>query len=281
MSNVKVTIEVIDNKVERDNLVNRVEVLERVKNLLLLPELEMATTQQVARFYGVDHNTLKLLIHHNRAELESDGMKHMKYGEIKELINLTLTVDSMKELGIGKVGSNIFPKRAILRVGMLLRDSEVAKEVRTQLLNIEEHAATEVKTYEIDYEQQLHLKLGQAVAKGDILLAVQITQEVEAYKNRHIIEKANKYDNFLDQDGLATLTTVGKQFLGGMSARKLKAQLQANNVLHKKAIDGTHPPRQGYEDYFKLSPYENSWGTTWNVKVTHEGIDFIVELLGK
>ncbi|PFE66379.1 hypothetical protein CN322_03095 [Bacillus thuringiensis] len=38
---------------------------------------------------------------------------------------------------------------------MLLRDSEVAKEVRTQLLNIEEHAATEVKTYEIDYEQEV------------------------------------------------------------------------------------------------------------------------------
>lgn len=37
-------------------------------------------------------------------------------------------------LGNGKTG--LFPKRAILRIGMLLRDSEVAKEVRTQLLNI-------------------------------------------------------------------------------------------------------------------------------------------------
>ncbi|PER78896.1 hypothetical protein CN487_24450 [Bacillus cereus] len=38
---------------------------------------------------------------------------------------------------------------------MLLRDSEVAKEVRTQLLNIEENTAAEVKTYEIDYEQEV------------------------------------------------------------------------------------------------------------------------------
>lgn len=29
-----------------------------------------------------------------------------------------------------------FSPRAVLRIGMLLRDSEVAKEVRTQLLNI-------------------------------------------------------------------------------------------------------------------------------------------------
>ncbi|PGR21035.1 hypothetical protein COC50_19385 [Bacillus anthracis] len=125
----------------------------------------MATREQVAKFYGVDHNTIKWTVNSHREELESDGMKHMKYGEIKEIVKLPLTLDSMKELGIGKVGSNIFPKRAILRVGMLLRDSEVAKEVRTQLLNIEEHTAAEVKTYEIDYEQDLHLKLGQAIAK--------------------------------------------------------------------------------------------------------------------
>ncbi|MGE7864919.1 BRO-N domain-containing protein [Bacillus paramycoides] len=188
-----VTIEVIDNKAERDSLVERVEVLERVKQLLLLPELEIATTQQVARFYGVDHNTLKLVVHHNRGELESDGMKHMKYGEIKELINLTLTVDSMKELGIGKVGSNIFPKRAILRVGMLLRDSEVAKEVRTQLLNIEENTAIEVKTYEIDYEQEV---LGQGfkvygTMENPLFLAKDVAEWIE---HSHITTMLNNVD---------------------------------------------------------------------------------------
>lgn len=37
-------------------------------------------------------------------------------------------------------GIRCFSKRAVLRFGMLLRDSEVAKEVRTQLLNIKEEA---------------------------------------------------------------------------------------------------------------------------------------------
>ncbi|ABK85515.1 hypothetical protein BF32_112 [Bacillus thuringiensis] len=96
--------------------------------------------------------------------IEPDGYI-TKYGkEIKELINLTLNLESMKELGIGKVGANIFTKRAILRIGMLLRDSEVAKEVRTQLLNIEENTATEIKTYEIDHETELHTKLVRAIA---------------------------------------------------------------------------------------------------------------------
>ena len=45
-----------------DNLVNRVEVLDKVKDLLLLPELEMATTSQVADFYEVPMQAIKSLV---------------------------------------------------------------------------------------------------------------------------------------------------------------------------------------------------------------------------
>ena len=45
-----------------------------------------------------------------------------------------------------------FSKRAILRIGMLLRDSKVAQEVRTQLLNTFENASDKIKTQDIDEE---------------------------------------------------------------------------------------------------------------------------------
>ncbi|PEK10538.1 hypothetical protein CN683_26710 [Bacillus toyonensis] len=161
-----VTIEVIDNKVERDSLVNRVEVLEKVKNLLLLPELEMATTQQVAEFYEVKVDTIKQLVKTNRTELESDGYIVKNGGEVvkslsekislKELLSTpgkqTVTLRNGDKFVFANRMNALFTKRAILRVGMLLRDSEVAKEVRTQLLNIEENTVADVKTYEIDYE---------------------------------------------------------------------------------------------------------------------------------
>ncbi|WP_373560911.1 hypothetical protein [Bacillus cereus] len=41
---------------------------------------------------------------------------------------------------------------------MLLRDSEIAKKVRTQLLNIEEKATIESKVADIDEEMQLQKK---------------------------------------------------------------------------------------------------------------------------
>ncbi|PFY22983.1 hypothetical protein COL47_05260 [Bacillus toyonensis] len=161
-----VTIEVIDNKVERDNLVNRVEVLERVKDLLLLPNTEYATSQQVADFYDVPMQTIKSLVHDRKEELTLDGytvktgkeVKKILEGSSKELTKLEsrhgyfVVITNNGEIKISYKNTALFPKRAILRVGMLLRDSEVAKEVRTQLLNIEENTAAEVKTYEIDYE---------------------------------------------------------------------------------------------------------------------------------
>lgn len=152
----------IGNKVERDNLVNRVEVLERVKQLLLLPELEVATSKQVSEFYGVPIKSVNNILLRNRDELLADGYEQVN-GKDLALLKMKSTKKENKrghilindkiKIPYNEVG--LFPKRAILRVGMLLRDSEVAKEVRTQLLNIEEHTATEVKAYEIDYEQEV------------------------------------------------------------------------------------------------------------------------------
>lgn len=147
---------------ERDNLVNRVEVLEKVKNLLLLPELEVATSKQVSEFYGVPIKSVNNVLLRNRDELLADGYEQVN-GRDLALIKMKSTKKENKrgyilinnEIKIPYNEVGLFPKRAILRVGMLLRDSEVAKEVRTQLLNIEENTAAEVKTYEIDYEQEV------------------------------------------------------------------------------------------------------------------------------
>lgn len=82
-------------------------------------------------------------------------------------------------------GVKVFPKRAILRIGMLLRDSEVAKEVRTQLLNTFEHSTDEQKTFEIDEEMRLKMNIGIAYASGDMDELTKANMEYNAYKNRY------------------------------------------------------------------------------------------------
>lgn len=114
-------------------------MLERVKGLLLLPSLGMATTQQVADFYEVEKQAVLSLFHDNREEVIHDGYVTLKGKEIaNSLKDYTdvITVAGGLVIGGNKIayGKNgLFPKRAILRVGLLLRDSAVAKEVRTQI----------------------------------------------------------------------------------------------------------------------------------------------------
>ncbi|HDR7598196.1 TPA: hypothetical protein QCX65_001493 [Bacillus mycoides] len=148
MSDVKLTNEVISPKDKRDSLVDKVEVLSKVKELLLPPELEMATLQQVADFYDVSNKEITNLLRSHKDELVSDGYTLMKGNKINSFFpkmkrrgSYTVTSRNGEEYTYSSNENRLFPKRAILRVGMLLGgDSEVAKEVRAQLLNTEESA---------------------------------------------------------------------------------------------------------------------------------------------
>ncbi|MEN1937783.1 hypothetical protein AAIE21_19840 [Paenibacillus sp. 102] len=194
---------IIDGNI-RETYMNRVDVLEKVKDLLLLPNLEMATTKQVADFYEVNTEAIKKIMVRHRFELESDGMSLVKRGNIGDFLKgQHVHIETVSSVAIIKDangndykftnrGSMLFPRRAILRVGMLLRDSAIAKEVRTQLLNIEEKATQEVKVADINEEQSLQIAVGQAFMSGDINALAQAATGLMAFKNRHITEIENK-----------------------------------------------------------------------------------------
>lgn len=97
-----------------------------------------------------------------------DGLHYKKYAEIKTLGNLTPKMEELVALSISRVGVNVSPRRVILRVVMLLRDSEIVKEVRNQLLNIEEKTKSEAKVADIDEEIKLQMEVGQAFMSGYI-----------------------------------------------------------------------------------------------------------------
>ena len=48
----------VEDRNLRDNCISHYEVLERVKNLLLIPGTEFATVKQVAEFYEVEAETI-------------------------------------------------------------------------------------------------------------------------------------------------------------------------------------------------------------------------------
>jgi len=303
MTNLKVTIEVIENKGDRDNLVERVEVLDRVKELLLLPEMEMATSAQVADFYEVDYDAIKKLTFRNKEELISDGYITNSGKEIADFLRdkmslkkieakkgkYVITMKDNSEYNFANRSNALFPKRAILRVGMLLRDSEVAKEVRTQLLNIEENSTQEVKTQEIDKEMTLEMNIGRAISKGDYVAVAIAVKELEDYKNRHTIEKAEKFDNYLDTDGSLTVTQVvdklrelGEKPTYIRSAQSLNRFLREEGIQYKRGNSWYVYQRYEYlveEGYVvNRQVLRNDGEYTNQLRWTPKGVDFIISL---
>lgn len=203
--NKEETDNIISDRNMRDKCVGHYEVLEKVKELLLLPGTDMMSIEQVANYYEVSPQWIKDLYTQNKSEIDSDGTKIIRRSHYdgsllkttsveKKQTSVIYTFDDGQIITINNRGLKAFSKRAVLRIGMLLQQSDVAKCVRTALLDIEDKAEPEVKTQEINEEQKLMLEVGMAYASGDTNAVMIATTKMMDFKNRHIskLENDNK-----------------------------------------------------------------------------------------
>lgn len=187
-------VELLENKELRDKLISRLDVLEKVKQLVLIPETEYATVEQVAEYYEIDKKSVENVINRHIEELISDGYKHFTRKEVLSLLNIqnecletvkgkTNVIITGQVFSIPNRGLRLFPRRAILRVGMLLRDSEIAKRIRTYLLDTEEAVPSETKLATISEEEKILLKAIKSNTKEELVIAL---NEYYNYTNRRI-----------------------------------------------------------------------------------------------
>jgi prophage antirepressor-like protein len=94
-----------------------------------------ATTQQMAEYYEVPVDAVESVLRRNRDELESDGLITLKGSQLKTFKQLSV---KLTESNAGSM--TVWTPRAALRLGMLLKDSEVAKQVRNVLLDVAQTA---------------------------------------------------------------------------------------------------------------------------------------------
>lgn len=190
--------ELMDSRAMRDQYANRLDVLDKVKALFTIDKLDMLTIGQVAEYYEVEKKAIAKVFERARDEFLSDGARKLTTGEIpksdkmsefdKPLTNAQFAVDMTDpDHTVAIVRSGwFFPRRAILRMGMLLRDSAIAKEVRNQLLNVVEAAEeekSELVTQTIDEESSLLLDIIRA--QDDINRALAVASYRD-FTQRHI-----------------------------------------------------------------------------------------------
>ena len=185
-------LDLIENKDIREKMIGNVSVLEKVKDLLLLGDSEFATTQQVADYYEVGLEAVKSITKRHKEELETNGLTLLKGEALKSFKGQVQDEPSIKFVS----QLTLFSKRTILNIGMLLTEGDVAKEVRSRLLDIEYESNKAVQENgqtikdniinEIDEEKSLMLERITAEMDGDFDKVCVINAKLFALKNKRI-----------------------------------------------------------------------------------------------
>ncbi|MGE7650464.1 hypothetical protein ACQKM1_22215 [Peribacillus frigoritolerans] len=139
----------IESRTMRDQHVYRDEVLEKVKAVAFITDEFEMTLQSAADYYEVTIETVKTAVKRNREEFN-------EYGEIRVLKGKVLKdfkgqVQLEPELKTAP-SLTLVNRRGLLRLGMLLTESEVARSVRNYLLNVEEVSDAEQKRWAVERE---------------------------------------------------------------------------------------------------------------------------------
>lgn len=268
------TDSMIDSVDVRQKCVDRTEVLDKVKKLFMIPQLQAMTLKQIAEFYEVPLKTVDTCYRDNKGEITTDGVRIVKAGEISAKLDsllsketnytrvrggITIEISEGVMLMIPNCGSRMFPKRAVLRFGMLLRDSKIAQEVRTQLLNVIEHTQEEkpeLLTYDIDKENELLNDIAVAFASGDMMKFAEATMNLNSFKDRHIkaVESRNA-DLSAENNSLKDRneTLIGDNAILSGNILEWSNQASANRVVRLMADAlGWSVGKAWYEIYKEL-----------------------------
>lgn len=151
------------------------EILKRVKEPTYFPGIDGMTREQVSEFYEVDTQAIKSLDYDHKEELDADGAKIMSQDELIKRIKgnrnvfvgkivITSSVNGHR-YEIPNRGLRIYSWKAVLRIGMLLESSDMARKVMSCLLDVKMKDIEEKHERE---KQELTMKIGQAYIDGDM-----------------------------------------------------------------------------------------------------------------
>lgn len=241
---------------ERNQLAERVDVLDKVKELSTLPGDVYCSTTIVADFYEVDSSSIRTLIERHAKEFESDGYRTVTRADVSLTTGLTWT-----ELGFPAKAHTaaLFPRRAVLRVGMLLRDSTIARRVRDYLLDAEKPAdAGRARAELLTRADLARMVLEAEEEKAIIAAALESAAPAIAYHERYV-----------SNDDAALIEVWGAQF--GMTKPAAFDLLRERKVIYRKHIgrrwseskkklvdEYEHRAYGAFIDWFDLRPQHNA-----------------------
>ena len=147
-----------ESKSLRDEAVQtaNVDFLDKIKAVQYLTDDMCLSMEQIANYYETSNNTVKTIISRNRDEFESDGMVILKGQELKEFkkkyLQNDLVSNETESINIRTPSLTLLTKRSLLRIGLIMTNNAMATRIRNYLLNLEECATVDQKSWAIQRE---------------------------------------------------------------------------------------------------------------------------------
>lgn len=236
-------------RADRDRLADRTDVLDKVGVLRCLPDDMNATTAMVAEFYEVDREALLKVVQRNRDELDDDGFRIIGRSEVVDILSMT-----PDELGMPRTAPSmsLFPRRAVLRIGMLLRDSLIARQVRDYLLDAEQSSPVRELT-----EDEKLFEAFQILQGRNEKLAIENRQQAD--KIAVDAPKVNYFEVYVaDTDCLKLRTVAANNNVGEEWLRDLlvdKGWIYVETERRFSESKGCVEIRRRYSAYSHKRPY--------------------------
>ena len=109
---------------EQEGRINLVNLLKKYGNVV-----DFSTEEMVANFYGVPQVTIMQIGNRRKDELSKYGYRTYKKSEILNIQDVCLE-------NIPNRGLRLYPIKAVILIGMMLTDSPVAEQLRSDIMDI-------------------------------------------------------------------------------------------------------------------------------------------------
>lgn len=158
-----------------ESSVNLVDLLKKYGEVV-----DYMTEPMVTQFYNVCDTTIKLLATRNKEELEEYGYRTYKKSEVEKLLKLQdVTLENIPNRGL-----RLYPIKSVIVIGMMLTESEVAKKLRKDIIDILFNDNREV---ELPRKAQLLLDIYNGGQEGIVA-----SRELVELEKQPLLEKIEK-----------------------------------------------------------------------------------------
>ncbi|MFJ3938499.1 hypothetical protein [Streptomyces parvus] len=139
-------VALLESRTLRGEQMGRVDVLDKVKSLVMLPDGIHVRTEDVARYFEVSTGAVRRLTDRHQKELTENGLCVLRGAELRsfqsDMVSLWVR-DGVESYPQAVTQLRLYTRRTVLNIALLLRDSDIARCVRTYLLDAEESLRTQ------------------------------------------------------------------------------------------------------------------------------------------